>query len=64
MIAFLKKKDSQKDEECSELKNVIKDLKHGLRKEWSAEEDELKGKITEVECEISKKDHEVSHMYL
>lgn len=59
VIAFLKKKDAQKDEECSELKNTIKELKQGLRKEWVAEEETLKAKITETENEIEKKDQEV-----
>ena len=59
VIAFLKKKDSQKEEECSELKNTIKELKQGLRKEWSAEEDILKAKIADVENDITKKDQEV-----
>ena len=59
VIAFLKKKDSQKDEKCSELKNTIKELKHGLRKEWSNEEKSLRGMVTEADNEITKKDQEV-----
>ncbi len=59
VIAFLKKKDSEKDEECSVLKNTIKELKHGLRKEWNNEEMTLKTKITETEDEIGKRDQEV-----
>lgn len=59
VIAFLKVKTTQKEEECLELKNTIKELKQGLRKEWSAEEKELKASIAELQSEATKKDEEV-----
>ena len=59
VIAFLKKKDTQKDEECAELKNTIREMKRGLKKEWAREEESLRNTITAMENELAKKDQEV-----
>ena len=56
----MKKKDSQKDEELSTLKSTVREIKHGVRKEWSEKEDLLKEKISVLENDALKKDHEVN----
>ena len=56
----MKKKDSQKDEELSGLKSTVREIKHGVRKEWSEKEDLLKEKISVLENDALKKDHEVN----
>lgn len=67
MITFLKKKDTQKDDEMSSLKTTVRDLRQGLRHEWNEKEEHLQNKIANLEKEVSKKDQEVGmnayHIY-
>ena len=59
MITFLKKKDTQKDDEMSSLKETIRDLRQGLRQEWNKKEELFQNKIASLETELSRKDQEV-----
>lgn len=67
MITFLKKKDTQKDDEMSSLKETIRDLRQGLRQEWNKKEELFQNKIASLETELSRKDQEVGmdayHIY-
>lgn len=67
MITFLKKKDTQKDDEMSSLKETVRDLRQGLRQEWNKKEEQLQNKIATLETEVSRKDQEVGmdeyHIY-
>jgi septal ring factor EnvC (AmiA/AmiB activator) len=62
VITFLKKKDTQKDEEVSTLKALVRELRQGLHKDWETKENDLKTALNNLEVEVAKKDQEISMM--
>ncbi|XP_003389088.1 PREDICTED: basal body-orientation factor 1-like [Amphimedon queenslandica] len=62
VITFLKKKDTQKDQEVSELKGDLRTLRHTLYKEWEEKETRMKESLITLEDDLSKRDQEISVM--
>lgn len=63
VITFLKKKDTQKDQEVSELKGDLRTLRHTLYKEWEEKETRMKESLITLEDDLSKRDQEVHNLH-